>query len=68
MLISCLNLLKQYGELKILQNPKLRVLHSQPAIISVGTTFSYIKEVKTNITNWKHYRSYYLHYANFISV
>lgn len=44
-----LNLLKQYGELKILQNPKLRVLHSQPAIISVGTTFSYIKEVKREV-------------------
>jgi MSHA type pilus biogenesis protein MshL len=45
-----LNLLKQYGELKILQNPKLRVLHSQPAIISVGTTFSYIREVKRDTT------------------
>ena len=45
-----LNLLKQYGELKVLQNPKLRVLHSQPAIISVGTTFSYIRELKREIT------------------
>jgi len=45
-----LNLLKQYGELKVLQNPKLRVLHSQPAIISVGTTFSYIREFKRDIT------------------
>jgi len=45
-----LNLLKQYGELKVLQNPKLRVLHSQPAIISVGTTFSYIREFKREIT------------------
>ena len=45
-----LNLLKQYGELKILQNPKLRVLHSQPAIISVGTTVSYIREVKRDTT------------------
>ena len=43
------NLLKQYGELKVLQNPKIRVLHSQPAIISVGTAFSYIKEVKRNV-------------------
>jgi type II secretory pathway component GspD/PulD (secretin) len=45
-----LNFLKQYGELKVLQNPKLRVLHSQPAIISVGTTFSYIREFKRDIT------------------
>jgi len=46
---TLLNFLKQYGELKILQNPKLRVLHSQPAIISVGTTFSYIKEFRRDI-------------------
>jgi len=44
-----LNFLKQYGEIKVLQNPKLRVLHSQPAIISVGTTFSYIKEIKRDV-------------------
>jgi MSHA type pilus biogenesis protein MshL len=44
-----LNFLKQYGELRVLQNPKLRVLHSQPAIISVGTTFSYIKEFKRDV-------------------
>jgi MSHA type pilus biogenesis protein MshL len=43
------NFLKQYGELRVLQNPKLRVLHSQPAIISVGTTFSYVKEFKRDI-------------------
>jgi len=49
MLEIVLNLLKQYGELKVLQNPKLRVLHSQPAIISVGRTVSYIREVKSNI-------------------
>ena len=47
---TLLNFLKQYGELKILQNPKLRVLHSQPAIISVGTTYSYIREVKRDTT------------------
>ena len=46
---TILNFLKQYGEFKILQNPKLRVLHSQPAIISVGTTYSYIKEFKRDI-------------------
>jgi type II secretory pathway component GspD/PulD (secretin) len=63
-----LNLLKQYGELKILQNPKLRVLHSQPAIISVGTTFSYIRELKREITTGTTTPSYYLHYSNFISV
>jgi MSHA type pilus biogenesis protein MshL len=47
---TLINFLKQYGELKVLQNPKLRVLHSQPAIISVGTTYSYIKEFKRDTT------------------
>lgn len=45
-----LNLLKQYGELKVISNPKIRVLHSQPALISVGTSHSYIKEFKRDIT------------------
>jgi MSHA type pilus biogenesis protein MshL len=45
-----LNLLKEYGELKVVSNPKIRVLHSQPALISVGTSQSYIKEFKRDVT------------------
>lgn len=44
-----LNLLKEYGELKVISNLKVRVLHSQPALISVGTSQSYIREVKRDI-------------------
>ncbi|MFN3505754.1 MAG: hypothetical protein ACK4Y7_06095, partial [Caldimicrobium sp.] len=44
-----LNLLKEYGELKVVSNPKIRVLHSQPALISVGTSLSYIKEIKREV-------------------
>ena len=43
---TLINLLKQYGELKVISNPKLRVLHSQPALISVGTSYSCIREVR----------------------
>ena len=46
-----LNLLKQYGELKVISNPKIRVLHSQPALISVGTSYSYIREVTRSYDN-----------------
>lgn len=45
-----LNMLKQYGELKVISRPKIRVLHSQPALISVGTSFSYLKEFKREIS------------------
>ncbi len=45
-----LNLLKEYGELKVISNPKIRVLHSQPALISVGTSQAYIKEFKRDVT------------------
>lgn len=45
-----LNLLREYGELKVISNPKIRVLHSQPALISVGTAQSYIREFKRDIT------------------
>jgi len=45
-----LNLLRQYGEVKIISNPKIRVLHGQPALISVGTSTAFIKEWKRTIT------------------
>lgn len=40
-----LNFLKQYGKLKILSNPRLRVVHGQPALISVGRSVEFVKEV-----------------------
>lgn len=42
---TLINLLKEYGELKIISNPKIRVLHSQPALIGVGTTQTYISKL-----------------------
>lgn len=37
--------LSTYGDARVVSNPTLRVKHSQPALISVGTSFTYIKTV-----------------------
>jgi MSHA type pilus biogenesis protein MshL len=42
--LAVVNLLKQYGDVKVLSNPTIRARHGQPAMISVGQTSSYIKE------------------------
>jgi len=46
-----LNLLREYGDLKVISNPKIRVLHSQPALISVGTSYGYIAKVTVTYDN-----------------
>ncbi len=43
---AILKFLGQYGKVNILSNPKIRVLHGQPALISVGTSISYIKSIE----------------------
>jgi MSHA type pilus biogenesis protein MshL len=40
-----LNLLKQYGNLNLLSNPRLRVIHGQPALISVGRSVEFVKQI-----------------------
>lgn len=40
-----LNLLKQYGNLNLLSNPRLRVIHGQPALISVGRSLEFVKQI-----------------------
>ena len=42
-----MNLLKQFGNIRVLSNPTIRARHGQPAMISVGRTESYIKQVTT---------------------
>jgi len=46
-IISALN---TFGDTKIVSNPSIRSKHGQPAIISVGTSFTYKKSVKTTST------------------
>jgi len=45
-----LNFLSQYGKVKVLSNGKIRVLHAQPALISVGTSTAYIKKITRTVT------------------
>ena len=44
-----LNALKEEGETKILSNPKISVMNGQPAMITVGTNYTYIKEVTVTV-------------------
>ncbi len=43
---AILNFLGKYGKIKILSNPKIRVLHAQPALISVGSSIAYVKKIE----------------------
>ncbi|MEA3297738.1 MAG: hypothetical protein U9R56_07735, partial [candidate division Zixibacteria bacterium] len=40
---SVIDALSSYGNARVVSNPTVRVKHSQPALISVGTSFTYIK-------------------------
>ena len=42
-----MDLLKQFGTLQVLSNPTIRARHGHPAMISVGRSESYIKQVTT---------------------
>ncbi len=45
-----LNALAQYGNVKIISNPRILVTNGQPALISVGTSYSYIQSVQITTT------------------
>jgi len=45
-----LNALAQYGNVKVLSNPRILVTNGQPALISVGTSYSYIQSVEITTT------------------
>lgn len=47
---AAMNALEQFGDIKVLSNPRIRVTNGQPAMISVGTNTSYIQEVKLTTT------------------
>jgi len=42
--------LQQYGNIKTLSNPRLKVMNGQPAIISVGQSISYLKSLQNQTT------------------
>jgi MSHA type pilus biogenesis protein MshL len=47
---TVIDALRTFGDTKIVSNPSIRSKHGQPAIISVGTSFTYKKSVKTTST------------------
>jgi MSHA biogenesis protein MshL len=48
---AAINALQEFGNIKVLSNPRVRVTNGQPAMISVGTNTSYIQEVKLTTTS-----------------
>ena len=44
---ATIDALKTFGETRIVSNPTIRAKHGQPAMISVGTSFTYKKSVTT---------------------
>jgi MSHA type pilus biogenesis protein MshL len=44
---SIINFLDTYGDTRVVSNPSIRSKHGKPAIISVGTSFSYKKSITT---------------------
>ncbi len=44
-----LNALKEEGQTKILSNPKISVMNGQPSMITVGTNYTYIKDVSVDV-------------------
>ncbi|HHO75286.1 MAG TPA: hypothetical protein ENN05_02520 [Deltaproteobacteria bacterium] len=47
---AAMNALEEFGSIKVLSNPRIRVTNGQPALISVGTNTSYIREIKLTTT------------------
>ncbi len=47
---AIVNLLKQFGDVKVLSNPSIRAKHGQPALISVGQTQSFVRESEVTVT------------------
>jgi len=48
---AILRAIETYGRVNTVSNPRLRVLHAQPALIGVGRSISYIKEIDRQITS-----------------
>ncbi len=48
---SVINALDRYGQTRVVSNPSIRSKHSKPAIISVGTSFTYKKSIETTRTS-----------------
>ncbi len=47
---AALEALQEFGNIKVLSNPRIRVTNGQPALISVGTNSSYVEKVEKTTT------------------
>lgn len=47
---AALEALQEFGTIKVLSNPRIRVTNGQPALISVGTNSSYVQKVEKTTT------------------
>lgn len=45
---AILRTIETYGTVNVISNPKIRVMHAQPAVITVGTSIAYIKSISRN--------------------
>jgi MSHA type pilus biogenesis protein MshL len=48
---TLVNALNTFGDTKVVSNPSIRSKHGKPAMISVGTSFTYKKSVETTTTS-----------------
>ncbi|MBW2109107.1 MAG: pilus (MSHA type) biogenesis protein MshL [Deltaproteobacteria bacterium] len=48
---ATIDALRTFGDVKVVSNPTIRAKHGQPAMISVGTSFTYKKSVTTTLTD-----------------
>ena len=48
---AVINALDTFGDTRVVSNPSIRSKHSKPAIISVGTSFTYKKSIETTRTS-----------------
>jgi MSHA type pilus biogenesis protein MshL len=48
---AVIDALDEFGHTRVVSNPSIRSKHSKPAIISVGTSFSYKKSIETTRTS-----------------
>lgn len=47
---ATVNLLKQFGDVRVLSNPNIRTRHGQTGIITVGTSSTYVSQTATSNT------------------
>ncbi len=50
---AVINAIEKHSQLKLIASPRIRALHGQPAMIGVGTSISYVREVDKTTTAYE---------------